>query len=315
MPVPILLITGFLGAGKTTLINRLLAEPQGRRLAAVVNDFGAINIDAALLSSVSDDVISLKNGCICCSLLGDLLQTLSTVLRRDPRPDGIVIETSGVSNPAEIVRMLLDPVIWKEAALDTVICVVDAQGMTDRPSLVDDALWRSQVQAADFVALGKTDLVSEVERNFARLAIRRAKPDRAIHDMQAGRLPRELLLLSDLHGRQPATKATSVSNVDLPSFQSMSWTSEAPLVMAGFQLVVSRHAPVLIRAKGFVTFVERPDEPMLFQLVGTRAMLSRAPRNVPEPPAAQLVFLARHGTLDEAALLADLNQCRADQMG
>lgn len=314
MPVPILLITGFLGAGKTTLINRLLSEPQGRRLAAIVNDFGAINIDAALLSSVSDDVISLKNGCICCSLLGDLLQTLSTVLRRDPPPDGIVIETSGVSNPAEIVRTLLDPVIWKEAALDAVICVADAQGMRDRPSLVDDALWRSQLQAADFVALSKVDLVSEVERDFARATIRGVKPDRTIHDMQGGRLSPALLFSADLEKRQPAARATSAPEINLPSFQTMSWTSEDPLAMARFQQVVSQHASVLIRAKGFVTFAERPDEPMLFQLVGTRAMLSRAPPSVPKPPAAQLVFIAMHGTIDELVLLAGLNRSRVGRI-
>ena len=95
MPVPILLVTGFLGAGKTTVVNHLLAHAQGRRIAAVVNDFGAINIDAELIAGASDGVVSLSNGCICCSLEGDLLRTLATLLRRDPRPEFIVIETSG----------------------------------------------------------------------------------------------------------------------------------------------------------------------------------------------------------------------------
>ncbi|HEX4894485.1 MAG TPA: GTP-binding protein, partial [Hyphomicrobiaceae bacterium] len=156
MPTPVLLVTGYLGAGKTTLINHLLSEPRGRRLAAVVNDFGTINIDAALLSSVSDDVISLKNGCICCSLLGDLLQTLTAILRRNPVPDAIVIETSGLSNPADIVRTLLDPVIWKEAPLETVLCVADARTLVDQPRLAEEPLWQSQLAASDFVALSKT---------------------------------------------------------------------------------------------------------------------------------------------------------------
>src|ERR1044072_4917663 len=95
MPVPILLVTGFLGAGKTTVVNHLLANAAGRRIAAIVNDFGAINIDAELIAGASDGVVSLANGCICCSLEGDLLRTLSTLLRRDPKPDYIVIETSG----------------------------------------------------------------------------------------------------------------------------------------------------------------------------------------------------------------------------
>ena len=125
-PVPILLVTGFLGAGKTTVVNHLLAHAEGRRIAAVVNDFGAINIDAELIAGASDGVVSLSNGCICCSLEGDLLRTLATLLRRDPRPEFIVIETSGIADPADIVRNLMDPVIWREAPLETVLCVVDA---------------------------------------------------------------------------------------------------------------------------------------------------------------------------------------------
>src|SRR6266550_4602214 len=124
--VPILLVAGFLGAGKTTVVNHLLAHAEGRRIAAVVNDFGAINIDSELIAGASDGVVSLTNGCICCSLEGDLLRTLAGILRRNPRPDHIVIETSGVADPADIVRNLMDPVIWKEAPLDTVLCVLDA---------------------------------------------------------------------------------------------------------------------------------------------------------------------------------------------
>ena len=126
MPVPILLVTGFLGAGKTTVVNHLLAHAEGRRIAAVVNDFGAINIDAELIAGASDGVVSLSNGCICCSLEGDLLRTLAALLRRDPRPEFIVIETSGIADPSDIVRNLMDPLIWREAPLETVLCVVDA---------------------------------------------------------------------------------------------------------------------------------------------------------------------------------------------
>lgn len=313
MPTPILLITGYLGAGKTTLINHLLSEPRGRRLAAVVNDFGTINIDAALLSSVSDDVISLKNGCVCCSLLGDLLQTLSTILRRHPAPDGIVIETSGLSNPAEIVRTLLDPVIWKEAALDTVICVTDARLLVDQPGLADDALWQSQVAAADFVALSKTDLVSEAERNRIRETIRHRKPDHLIHDMIDGRLLPELLFAADLD-RSPLASAMPHASTN-HSFDTVSWTSDVPLVMATFQTVIGQYASVLVRAKGFVTFAGRLDDPMLFQLVGSRATIGRAPAGALKGQAAQLVFIAKSGTLDEAELTASLARCRVDRAG
>jgi G3E family GTPase len=311
MTTPILLITGFLGAGKTTLINRLLAEPQGRKLAAVVNDFGAIDIDATLLASVTDGVISLKNGCICCSLQGDLLRTLSTILRRSA-PDGIVIETSGVSNPAEIVRALLDPVIFREAALDAVICVTDARMLTDQPELFDDTLWRSQLDAADYIALSKTDLVSQQECDLVRGRLGRHKPGRAIYHMVDGRIPPELLFSADLH--RPAAGRAPKSMTALPAFQTISWTSRVPLIMARFQNVIGQLGPRLVRAKGIVEFAERPGQAMLFQLVGTRATISPAPQGVSGTDAVQLVFIARSGDLDEAALASSLERCRVSRM-
>src|SRR6201985_1947638 len=169
MPVPILLVAGFLGAGKTTVVNHLLSHAEGKRIAAVVNDFGAINIDAELIAGASDGVVSLANGCICCSLEGDLLRTLATLLRRDPQPELIVIETSGVADPTDVVRNLMDPVIWKEAPLETVLCVVDAG--IDVAKLAD-ALLKSQLRAADVVALSKVDLVDESARTAMRDAVK-----------------------------------------------------------------------------------------------------------------------------------------------
>src|SRR5215213_11649329 len=161
VPVPILLVTGFLGAGKTTAVNHLLAHAEGRRIAAVVNDFGAINIDAELIAGASDGVVSLSNGCICCSLEGDLLRTLATLLRRDPRSEFIVIDTSGIADPSDIVRNLMDPLIWQEAPLETVLCVVDA---TTSAEMLNDALLRSQLRSADVVALSKVDLADAAGR-------------------------------------------------------------------------------------------------------------------------------------------------------
>ena len=170
MPVPVVLVAGFLGAGKTTVVNHLLAHAEGRRIAAVVNDFGAINIDAELITGAADGVVSLSNGCICCSLEGDLLRTLASLLRRDPRPEVIVIETSGVADPNDIVRNLMDPVIFREAPLETVLCVVDA---TTAPAKLDDALLRSQIRSADVIALSKADLADAVSYTHLTLPTNR----------------------------------------------------------------------------------------------------------------------------------------------
>src|SRR5258706_10530076 len=161
MPVPVVLVAGFLGAGKTTVVNHLLANAEGKRIAAVVNDFGAINIDAELITGAADGVVSLSNGCICCSLESDLLRTLALLLRRDPQPEVIVIETSGVADPTDIVRNLMDPMIWREAPLETVLCVLDA---TTPVAMLNDELLRSQQSAADVVAQRKVDLVDAAGR-------------------------------------------------------------------------------------------------------------------------------------------------------
>src|SRR3984885_246351 len=159
VPVPILLVAGFLGAGKTTVVNHLLAHAEGRRIAAVGNDLGAINSGAEVSDGRSDGVVSVSNGCICCSLEGDLIRTLAALLRRDPRPEFIVIETSGVADPADIVRNLMDPMIGREAPLETVLCVVAA---TTQQAMLVDPLLRSQLRTADVVALSKLDLAGPV---------------------------------------------------------------------------------------------------------------------------------------------------------
>src|ERR1700676_3612166 len=194
VPVPILLVAGFLGAGKTTVVNHLLAHAEGRRIAAVVNDFGAINIDAELIAGASDGVVSLSNGCICCSLEGDLLRTLAALLRRDPRPELIVIETSGIADPSDIVRNLMDPMIWQEAPLETVLCVVDA---TTPAATLNDALLRSQLRAADVVALSKVDLVDAAARAEIRDAVRAVHPAAVVVDALHGEVPATLLFPVD----------------------------------------------------------------------------------------------------------------------
>ncbi len=229
VPVPILLVAGFLGAGKTTVVNALLAHAEGRRIAAVVNDFGAINIDAELIAGASDGVVSLTNGCICCSLEGDLLRTLAAILRRSPRPDSIVIETSGVADPADIVRNLMDPVIWREAPLETVLCVVDAT--TPAAKLNDDPLLRSQLRMADVLALSKIDLVDAQGRERIRNAVKAIRPAALVVDALHGQIPAELLFPT-YPDRAPAPRDPGRRRPASDRFETLSWTSDQPSVAA-----------------------------------------------------------------------------------
>ncbi len=305
LPVPILLVAGFLGAGKTTVVNHLLAHAEGRRIAAVVNDFGAINIDAELIAGASDGVVSLANGCICCSLEGDLLRTLSAILRRDPRPDCIVIETSGVADPADIVRNLMDPVIWRAAPLETVLCVMDA---TAPPKALDDALLRSQLRAADVVALSKLDLVDADGREQVRAAIAARRPGAVLVDAVNGEVPPALLFPEA--PRQPhAPRDPGRRRPASDRFETIGWTSDQPVSLPRLQAAIGRLAPRLARAKGLFETVEQPGRQMLFQLAGGRATLSAAGSPAPDMPRARIVFIAEIGTLSAAEIDAAMNAC------
>jgi len=307
MPVPILLVTGFLGAGKTTVVNHLLAHAEGRRIAAVVNDFGAINIDAELIAGASDGVVSLANGCICCSLEGDLLRTLAALLRRDPKPDAIVIETSGVADPADIVRNLMDPVILREALLEMVLCVMDA---TASPAALDDALVRSQLRAADLVGLSKIDLVVESARAQMRKAVRALRPAAVVVDAPHGEIPSALLFPADVD-RVPVPRDPGPRRPAEERFETLSWTSEQPVSLPRLQQAINQLAPKLARAKGLFETVEQPGRLMVFQFAAGRATLATGDVPAPGVPRARIVFIAELGVLSRAELDGIMETCVA----
>jgi G3E family GTPase len=305
VPVPILLVAGFLGAGKTTVVNHILAHAEGRRIAAVVNDFGAINIDAELIAGATDGIVSLANGCICCSLEGDLLRTLAAILRRSPRTEAIVIETSGVADPTDIVRKLMDPVIWREAPLETVLCVMDA---TTPAEALNDALLRSQLRAADVVALSKVDLVDAAERERIRDAVAAVRPAAVLVDALHGQVPWELLFLDDAD--QPAAirdpgRRRPVSD----RFETFSWTSHQKVSLPRLQRAIGHLAPKLARAKGLFEAVEQPGRQLLFQFAGGRATLASAGVPAPGAPRARIVFIAEIGVLSTAEIDEIMDGC------
>jgi len=305
VPVPILLVTGFLGAGKTTVVNHLLAHAAGRQIAAVVNDFGSINIDAELIAGASDGVVSLANGCICCSLEGDLLRTLATILRRSPRPEAIVIETSGVADPSEIVRNLMDPVIWREAPLETVLCVMDATSSADA---LNDALVRAQLRAADVVALSKADLADAGGSQRVRAAVLAIRPAAVIVEALHGQVPSALLFPED-PDHLPAPRDRGQRHPVSDRFESLSWTSQQPVSLSRLQAAIGQLAPRLARAKGLFETVEQPGSQLLFQLAGGRATLAPAGAPPPGLPRARIVFIAEIGVLSAAEIGRIMDSC------
>jgi G3E family GTPase len=294
VPVPILLVTGFLGAGKTTVVNHLLAHAEGRRIAAVVNDFGAINIDAELIVGASDGVVSLSNGCICCSLEGDLLRTLA----------------SGIADPSDIVRNLMDPLIWREAPLETVLCVVDA---TTSAETLNDALLRAQLRSADVVALSKVDLVDAAGRATLCDVVRALRPGAVVVDALQGEVPAALLFPLDVD-RVPVPREVGPRRPASDRFETLSWTSERPVSLPRLQQAIGRLAPKLARAKGLFETMEQPGRLTVFQLAGGRATLApggalAAGALAARVPRTRIVFIAEIGVLSIAEIDGIMEAC------
>ncbi|WP_373764737.1 CobW family GTP-binding protein, partial [Delftia acidovorans] len=189
--LPFTVIGGFLGAGKTTLLNHWLRHADGQRLAVLVNDFGALNIDAGLIKAHSGDTIALTNGCVCCQIGDDLSMALIGVLQQRERFDAVVVEASGVSDPWRIAQLgLADPAL----ALDGVIVVVDAAALPGQAAdpLLADTLQR-QVARADLVIVNKTDLADTRTLERVHGWIARHAPAAQRCDVREARVPVELL--------------------------------------------------------------------------------------------------------------------------
>jgi cobalamin biosynthesis protein CobW len=293
--IPVVLVTGFLGAGKTSFINRLL-HATGLRIAAVVNDFGAVNIDAELIAGSADGIVGLANGCICCALQGDLLRTLGMLLRRDPQPEGIVIETSGVAEPGPIVASLLDPVVWRETPLESVVGVADAVSLLAGERR-DDKLLLAQLRAADFIWLSKQDLLLG-DRADVVPALRAL----GVHGRVLGEGDFSLLFGAGLH---EAGAAPRRAGPVAERFESLSWTGGV-LSLARFQATMQALSPQLVRAKGVLAVDDRP-EALLFQMVGRRATVAPAPGGT--EPGSRVVLIWELGALERADVTRALEAC------
>lgn len=300
--VPVTIVTGFLGAGKTSLLNHILTGGHGRRIAVLVNDFGRVNIDAALIANRDDEVVSLENGCICCSLSDGLLAAVVRLIRRERPPEHILIETSGVSDPVEVAATFSDPELQPYAPLEGIVTVVDAELA---PTLDGDmsALATRQVVAADIAILNKTDLVDEDGRQRVRDWVRGLSSHVRMLEVQQGRVPLELLF--DLGGAAQFQKVEPAENHahhrhDEPPFDTYTYESDKPLPMQQLHAVLSQLPMTVFRVKGLLNLVEKPDHPCILQSTGKRATVMVGQPWGERRPRSQIVFIGSRGGLDGA---------------
>ncbi len=178
--IPVTVLTGYLGAGKTTLLNRILSENHGTRYAVIVNEFGEIGIDNDLLVETDEEVYEMNNGCICCTVRGDLIRTVENLMKRKGAFDAIIIETTGVADPAPVAQtFFMDDDVHDAARLDAVVAVVDTRHVRQR--LKDTTEAEDQIAFSDVILLNKTDLASAEELAGVEAAIRRINPYAKIH--------------------------------------------------------------------------------------------------------------------------------------
>ena len=170
-PIPVTVVTGYLGAGKTTLLNRILTEPHGRKYAVIINEFGELGIDDQLVVRADEEVFEMNNGCICCTVRGDLIRVIGGLMKRQDRFDGMIIETTGLADPAPVAQtFLVDEEVKERTKLDAIVTVVDARHLLEHLGAGHEIV--EQIAFADIIVLNKLDLVDEKTRGEVEARIR-----------------------------------------------------------------------------------------------------------------------------------------------
>ena len=345
--IPVTVLTGYLGAGKTTLLNRILSEPHGRRYAVLVNEFGEIGIDAELIVGADEELFEMNNGCVCCTVRGDLIRMLHTLLAGNAaraKPfDAIVVETTGLADPAPVAQTFLaDALLQSRTRLDSITTVVDARHIAAR--LADSAEAAAQIAFADQIVLNKTDLVTPDELDAVQARLRRLNPLAPIH-----RAVRSQVALADVlerggfdlaridaaapdddghgnahrhdadcghdhdHDHDQAASRANADHARDAGIESVSLQSHVPMdrdaIEAWLTALLAAQGDRILRAKGIVAVRDDPRR-LVFQAV--HRLLEgdwQRPWRDGEARTSRLVFIGRG--LDAAALRAGFDACAA----
>ncbi len=347
--IPVTVLTGYLGAGKTTLLNRILSENHGKRYAVIVNEFGEIGIDNDLVIGADEEVFEMNNGCVCCTVRGDLVRIMEGLMKRKGKFDAIILETTGLADPAPVAQtFFVDEDVQSKARLDAVVTVADAKWLSER--LKDAPEAKNQIAFADVIVLNKTDLVSKPELAEVEARIRAINPYAKLHRTErcqvalADVLERNAFDLDRILDIEPeflnAGDSHDHHDHDHPDhghdhhhghehghdhghgglkhyhdedMQSLSLRTAKPIdvnkFMPWLQELVAKDGARILRSKGILSFKD-DDERYVFQ--GVHMMLEgdhQRPWKADEPRESRVVFIGRE--LPEQAIRDGFEKCIA----
>ena len=343
--IPVTVLTGYLGAGKTTLLNRILSEPHGKRYAVIVNEFGEIGIDNDLVVGADEEIFEMNNGCICCTVRGDLVRIIDGLMRRKGKFDAIIVETTGLADPAPVAQtFFMDANIGRRAKLDAVVTIADAKWLQTR--LKDAPEAKNQIAFADVILLNKTDLVATDELSEVEARIRGINPYASVHKTTRCDVPLAEVLARNAfdldriieiepdffngpdhehehahngrdhaHGRDHDHHHAGggLKHYHDEEMQSVSLKLEAPLDPDKFfpwvQDLVQKEGPNILRCKGILSF-KGDDERFVFQ--GVHMILDgdhQRPWKEDEKRESRIVFIGRN--LPQERIKAGFESCLA----
>jgi G3E family GTPase len=337
--IPVTVLTGYLGAGKTTLLNRILSEDHGRRYAVIVNEFGEIGIDNDLILNTDEELFEMNNGCICCTVRGDLIKTLHGLLNKGGHFDAIVVETTGLADPGPVAQtFFVDGFLRSKTELDSVTTVVDAKHIALRLDDSKEAV--EQIAFADQIVLNKTDLVGEDELKKIEARLRRLNPLAPIHRAERSNVDLDKVLarggfdlnrivalepefLTPKHGEEGHVHDEHCEHehdhddhdhVREAGIMSVSLSLDRPIdrrkIARWLTRLTKEKGPDILRAKGIIDVKDNPRR-LVFQAVHMilEGDLQREWR-ADEKRYSRMVFIGRN--LDPAELKAGFESCIAE---